>query len=330
MILPVTFVIPVGEYHIHLVDRAVESVYKQTIPCECIVVYDQNHRGAGWARNRGLEQVETPFTVFLDADDYVDAGFVEECLIAYDGTRYIFTDWIAAKYVEAPECPWKGDGSFHVVTCLLPTQRILSLGGFDEELPGGEDSSFFWKITRAGLCGARLPKALFTYTADGQRGHQHVNSPNYHSIMQRAIAPYQELPMGCCVDGVIRDESAPGQPQAGDVLAQILWNGPRTKVGRQTGRLYTRLANSRQMWVNPTDIDADPQNFARVVEMPQPMDRDELARFKAFTHDALDLRGASAAAMPPAATGDAPAVPNVACVIELYKNRQHGLTSQDE
>lgn len=55
----VTVVIPVAGYHSEIAARAIASVEAQTVPCEIVVVPDTSAKGAGWARNRGLESVNT-------------------------------------------------------------------------------------------------------------------------------------------------------------------------------------------------------------------------------------------------------------------------------
>lgn len=320
----ITFVTACAPYHQDWIERARATVEAQTILCDHIVVYDWNRRGAGWARNEGLRRVETPFVSFLDCDDTLEPTFTEDCLTAYDGKHYVYTDWVTDHTVEAPDCAWKGDGGAHIITTLLPTAWVKYVGGFDEQLRAGEDTEFWWKLTRAGLCGKRLPKALFHYGAGGKRSKDFHASADFQSIMQRAIAPYLGLPMGCCTDNVIREEGSAGQPQQGDVLANILWQGGRQTVGRATNRLYRKTGNSRQMWVNPADIDASPQMFSRVIEMPAPLDPQEMARFKSMAHDALGVRGVSAPTVP-AGSVEVSAVPDVRRVLELYGQNSHSL-----
>ena len=72
----VSIVIPVATYHKDLAARALASVQVQTAPCIPIVIQDTEGRGAGWARNQGLAQVQTPYVVFLDADDEITPTFV--------------------------------------------------------------------------------------------------------------------------------------------------------------------------------------------------------------------------------------------------------------
>lgn len=53
-----------------MLERAKKSVKNQTVETNHIVVQDEDQRGPGWARNKGLEKSKNRFVAFLDADDY--------------------------------------------------------------------------------------------------------------------------------------------------------------------------------------------------------------------------------------------------------------------
>src|SRR5690606_6765712 len=79
-----SIIIPCGPDHLHLLPRAVASAEAQTVACEVIPVIDHDRRGPGWARNRGAEQASGLFLVFLDADDELEASFVQTLARAYE------------------------------------------------------------------------------------------------------------------------------------------------------------------------------------------------------------------------------------------------------
>jgi glycosyltransferase involved in cell wall biosynthesis len=52
-----------------MLQEAVESAHNQTVPVDVTIIDDNAQHGPAWARNRGLEQVNTRYVSFLDADD---------------------------------------------------------------------------------------------------------------------------------------------------------------------------------------------------------------------------------------------------------------------
>lgn len=67
----VTVVIPTIPTRGRHLRKALKSVHRQTLPpAEIIVEVDTDHEGAGPTRTRGLQKVTTPWTAFLDDDDW--------------------------------------------------------------------------------------------------------------------------------------------------------------------------------------------------------------------------------------------------------------------
>lgn len=274
----VTVVIPTAPYHTALAERAAASVRNQTVPCVVSVIQDTARRGTGWARNQGLAQVQTPYVVFLDADDEIAPNFVERCLAVRRRYRYIYTDWyVDAEIRHAPDenAAWR-NGAWHTVTTLIPTAFARAVGGFDETLPAAEDTDFYVKLFTAGYCGQRLAEPLFIYGAEGQRGRAFVsNRPLFQRVMDEIKTRYEGKPMGCCGDDAITPVGIAGEPQAGDVLSEVLWKGNRRERGRVTGRIYPTAGYNSTAWVNEQDVDASPHLWRRVEETtlaPDPLD----------------------------------------------------------
>lgn len=345
----ITFVIPTAPYHEAAAEHAIASCLAQTILCRVVVSYDAERRGAGWARNRGLEQVSTPFVSFLDADDWIEPDFAEKCLLAYDGWRYVYTDWwgwgydaATSAYIperkNAPCRAWINEQP-HIITTLLPTNFVRHYGGFDETMPFCEDTDFYIKLQRNGLCGKILPLPLFHYGKEGKRAQQQFvdgyepetgnrqYTPKYHEIMRLIRTRYEGLtmPSNCtdCGGNPLDIPDAPiGEPQSGDVLAEALWMGNRQERGRMTGRLYPRTGNHKRLWVDPRDIDAAPTMFARVIELPPPVSGDDLKAFRQFSADVREAFGGSARDTTqepvPAYVPQGEAAPDVDRVLRLY------------
>lgn len=279
----VTFIIPIGPAHQHLAQRALDSVAAQTVTCAVAALVDTDGVGPGALRNRMLKDVQTPFTVFLDADDWVEPAFAAETLAEYQrigGNQYIFTDWydnrgvvVQTPCLNGPDGyplsvpdrkPYCG-GTWHVLTTLIPTAWAQAVGGFDETLPGFEDSDFFLKLCATARCGHHLARPLFHYAPNGGRALAFLQHPEHEQIKVSVVQRYGG-PMGCCGDNGGPPKPI-GERQEGDVLAMAQWRGNRSEVGRITRRVYPRISFPRTAWVDPRDIAQSPMLW-KTVEPP--------------------------------------------------------------
>lgn len=284
-----TFVTAVGPYH--TADNARSQVAAQTVECEHIVVHDPKRKGPGWARNVGLADVTTEFVAFLDADDQVAPTWAEETLAAFvsgGGRRYIYTDHHQdGQIVKAPNCPWVR-ATWHVITSFVPTDWWRHTGGFDETLPAFEDTDAFMRLITSGYCGRRLARPLFTYGAGGQRSARWADTPAYHAAMRYFSKNYGGRNVGsCCGDPQPGDQIAVGERLDGDVMAEATWAGNRPQRGRVSGRVY-RTGNWKRTWVDPRDVDNQPELWRIVREDTSPapdFDFSSFADYAARTGD---------------------------------------------
>jgi len=155
-----------------MLKRAVDSVQKQTVPRLLITVKDTAGEGAAATRQRGLDQVTTPWTAFLDSDDTMDPTHLEQLLACAreTGADYVYP-WFRVKGGVDPfpmffGKPWD-DAHPHntTITILVRTelaQRIgftMSPGG----VWGGEDFRFTKACIREGAKIVHLPVRSWTW-----------------------------------------------------------------------------------------------------------------------------------------------------------------------
>jgi hypothetical protein len=270
-----TFVTPVGPYHTEVVQRAIDSVRAQTIPCEHVVIYDTDGKGAGWGRNKGLEQVKTEYVCFLDADDTIDPKFADITLgillqVSSTGrvdNRYVYSDWIENNtFFKAPEpCDAWTEGTYHLVTTVLPVDRVRVLGGFDEVMKGVEDADFYVRLRLSGVCGIHVNAALVDYREGGQRSVNARASGDETAAKVYMTNRYGGYSfMGCCGDNTPGPTGPDNEPLEGDVLAQAQWHGNTRQLGRATGRLYPRTSYPKLLYVAKADVDAAPIHWKQV------------------------------------------------------------------
>lgn len=270
-----TVVIPYASYHADSVARARRSVQSQTIPCDIVVIEDKEGNGAGWARNRGLDQVKTPFVTFLDADDELHPKFAELCLgimAAWrannpTSNRYIYTDWFEGGITrKAPSpCELWTQQTYHLVTTMLHTEDVRRIGGFDEVLPALEDTDFGTRLRLAGICGIHIESPLLTYHKGGQRSLNARLSGLEATAKAYLTDRYGGYTfMGCCGDNEPHPLTPENEPLAGDVLVQAQWHGNRRERGRVTGRLYHYTSHPHLLYVAEADANMSPMLFRRI------------------------------------------------------------------
>lgn len=266
-----TIVIPVAKYHKSIVEKAILSAESQTVSCDIVVFVDEQEKGAGYARNRGLDSVKTDFVVFLDADDTIEPEFVETCLAAIKPNHYVYTDWLVdGHHIHAPEpCVVWTRKTYHVVTTLMYTSDIRRIGGYDELLPGAEDTDAGLRLRLSGICGIRIANPLFIWGDGGLRSTELRASGREATVLAYFNERYKEYPlMGCCGDNVNTHNSPGNEPLEGDVLVQALWAGNRREWGRATGRLYPITGNMKTLYIDPRDAALMPDKY-RIVQSEQ-------------------------------------------------------------
>lgn len=120
---------------------------------ECVTVATQPRPGAPAARNRGLEEVRTPYVMFFDSDDVMLPGHVEEfdrALRDNPGIDIVGRD-IVTRFLDGSErrLYFKAgpDAMFHhmfrgslsTARFVARTELVRAVGGWDESLKGWDD-----------------------------------------------------------------------------------------------------------------------------------------------------------------------------------------------
>lgn len=147
-----------------------------------LVVLKQENRGAGAARNAGLQAAKGDWLAFLDADDEWLPAKLERSLAHAGGASLIAHDYIEVmngrevykncmRHLTAARDPFSAlmlRGFIPSITVLARRADVLAVGGFEESLPAAQDYDLWLKLLQ--LPQARLvmfPEALARYTVSG-------------------------------------------------------------------------------------------------------------------------------------------------------------------
>lgn len=156
-----------------------------------LVVLEQDHKGPGAARNRGLERAETPLIAFLDADDEwlpdklamslpalrdPSTALVSHDMVVIDGADEHRVDCARHLAGADPFVALFKRGFVATSTVVARTDAVRACGGFDQSLPSGQDYELWLAMVRAGHCIVVLPEALTRY---------HVTAGSVTSFVER-------------------------------------------------------------------------------------------------------------------------------------------------
>ncbi len=269
-----TVVSPYAPEHADVVQRAVESVVNQTVPCNVVTIEDKDGRGAGYARNQGLRQVHSEYVAFLDADDTLEPNFAELCFMILEqveGRKYVYTNWYEGEVVkQAPSpCELWTQQTYHLVTTVMRAEDVRRIGGYDEMMPGAEDTDFGIRLKLSGVCGVHLNVPLLHYRTGGRRSKDLRVSGQETAMQAYMKQRYGEYTMGCCGPDTPNINTPQGEKLDGDVLAQAQWAGNRRTRGLATGRVYAYVSMPDVCYVDPRDVAASPQLWKKVSAIPQ-------------------------------------------------------------
>src|SRR2546427_2485931 len=143
--------------------REVAERFKDRLP-HLLVVDASARRGASYARHIGARSASGEAFVFLDADDQIAPGYLpamadalahHDFVAAHRDSESLNTGWVR---LSRRTHPYEGFRNFygflpHAGGYRIGVRRSIfeSAGGFDENILGGEDVDFCWRVQLAGI-----------------------------------------------------------------------------------------------------------------------------------------------------------------------------------
>lgn len=167
-------------------DRSVEIAKKQSVQ---VIRIRNPYRSPGYARNIGLEQVETEFVLFLDGDMVIEKYFLSHALPEFETKsvvcvcgqikeryphrniyhRGLCVDWVEKKVGDAVTP--SGGGVFR-------TSILKSVSGYNPEIPAGEEIELRNRLTDQGFKFIAINRIMATHD---------LNMNSFIDLLKRAI-----------------------------------------------------------------------------------------------------------------------------------------------
>jgi len=169
----VTVVVPYHAARVKsgMLQRAINSVNRQTAPHRLITIEDTQREGAAATRQRGLDMVATEWTAFLDSDDELDPTHLEQLLTcaAETGADYVYP-WFRVVGGRDPfpmffGRPWDDAHPHSTTITILVRTGIAKLVGFQGV---GEDFAFTKGCVREGAQIVHHPARTWTWWHTGK------------------------------------------------------------------------------------------------------------------------------------------------------------------
>jgi len=168
-----------------------------------VQLYHETKQGAGAARNKGIQRATGELFCFLDCDDFLVKGRLQEqvkalqsnleCDFVLSDTRKVYGDreYIMKlplpqkELIEGRKQAFKWMSNFgsmpHHCSGLYKAEFVRSIGGYGEELLSGEDAFFLFKAALFGRF-TYLSVVHYVYVRYDDSTVSNLNSKMHHSL----------------------------------------------------------------------------------------------------------------------------------------------------
>lgn len=246
--------------------EAIAAIVNRAGPAARLVRLIENS-GLATARNTGIDAARGQWILPLDADDRLEPAFLEKALgaIRLNPREFAFCDSVLwwpetgkEQTIEAKEYDFPDLLSKITFPCsiLYAKDAWRQAGGYKPQMSqagGWEDWEFVVTLGEIGICGVRVPEALFRYRQHSNQQMRYdaeAKKPRLQEAMRRLhAATYRgEFPMACC--GRQRPAAVQAAPAGPGVVAS------RANTNGHTNETvlvrYTGASAGSQTWRAPS------------------------------------------------------------------------------
>lgn len=161
-------------------------------------VFRQPNAGPAAARNHAIREARGDYILPLDADDTIDATYVEKAVAVLDTRPEVGCVYCKAMKFGAEQGPWDlppyrpeelAIDNVIFVTALFRKADWRSVGGFDEHLRHGvEDYDFWVKMVASGRQVVQIDEFLFNY-----RVQEKSRTTRFQDALESKVATYADI-----------------------------------------------------------------------------------------------------------------------------------------
>lgn len=277
-------------------------------------VLQAEHQGVMRARNLGIATAAGQYLCALDADDKLDASYLEKAVTILDRDESIafVSCWLRTFGDE--DWVWKQErcdfptllGECTVATpSLVRLSAVRAVGGFDARMPeqGYEDWDLWISLVEQGFRGTIVPEVLFYYRRRAASVSRGCERPETHLLLMRyMIDKHRDSYQKHLFELLLRKEAE------SETLLKRAYTLDRPFEGSRLPALERRKDEIQRRRAKPESREAEQRLAASLEELERDVIRECEARQRlAREHAHLQRRAARVDSEADAADGRAPA-----------------------